>query len=121
MTEENVHTAVVYGLVSGTEVDECIVGSLRTTKITLDPDEFLKEILGKDCAGNFFGGGKVSAGGFSIPVGFLAGGEDEEYREHKWRVFDERIKHKLLAKIGVKGPEALSQKRQDATSPKRPD
>ncbi len=113
VTEENIHTAVVYGLVSGPEVEECIVGSLRTTKITLDPDEFLKEILGKDCAGNYFGGGKSSAGGFRLPIGFLAGGKEEEYREHKWRVFDEQIKHKLLAKIGAKGHDGAAPKRQD--------
>jgi nanoRNase/pAp phosphatase (c-di-AMP/oligoRNAs hydrolase) len=110
VTEENVHTAVVYGVVSGIEMEECIVGSLRTTKITLDPDEFLKEIFGKDCAGRFFGGGKASAGGFRIPIGFLAGGEDEEFRGQKWRVFDEQIKHKLLAKIGAKGPDGVSAK-----------
>ncbi|MDR3569202.1 MAG: bifunctional oligoribonuclease/PAP phosphatase NrnA [Syntrophobacteraceae bacterium] len=110
VTEENVHTAIVYGVVSGVEMDECIVGSLRTSKLTLDPDEFLKEIFGKDCAGRYFGGGKASSGGFKIPIGFLSGGEDEEFRERKWRVFDEQIKHKLLAKIGAKGPDGAPTK-----------
>ncbi|MFW5997846.1 MAG: DHH family phosphoesterase, partial [Desulfovermiculus sp.] len=37
VTEENVHTAIVYGLVQGPEQQESIIGSLRTSKLTLDP------------------------------------------------------------------------------------
>ncbi len=101
VTEENIHTAIVYGMVTG-EFDESIIGSLRTTKITLDPDEFLKEALGKDSSGYYYGGGKVAAGGFQISIGFLAGGDGEKLREQKWQVFNELIKQKLFAKIGVK-------------------
>src|SRR4030095_258960 len=45
LTEENVHTAIVYGLVieGGREM---VIGSLRTKKATLNPDAFLKEALG---------------------------------------------------------------------------
>lgn len=102
VTEENVHTAIVYGIVTGSEHEEEIIGSLRTTKLTLDPDEFIKEVFGKDASGNCYGGGKASAGGFKIPIGFLSGGEGETYGEKKWQVFDEHIKQKLFAKIGVK-------------------
>jgi nanoRNase/pAp phosphatase (c-di-AMP/oligoRNAs hydrolase) len=79
-----------------------IVGSMRTVKITLDPDEFLKEVLGKDATGAFYGGGKMSAGGFQVPLGFLSGGETEEFREKKWQAFDAQIKHKVFGKLGVK-------------------
>lgn len=102
MTEENIHTAIVYGVVTCNEHEEDIVGSLRTTKITLDPDEFIKDVFGKDAGGSYYGGGKASAGGFKIPIGFLSGGEGEDYGEKKWQVFDEQIKQKLFAKIGVK-------------------
>ena len=53
ITEENVHTAVVYGIVhdEDEEKKELVVGSLRTNKITLDPDEFIKEAFGKDSQG----------------------------------------------------------------------
>lgn len=101
VTEENIHTAIIYGIVTGTE-KEVIIGSLRTDKITLDPDEFIKEAFGKDATGSHYGGGKISAGGFQVPIGFLSGGEGEKYREHKWQVFDEQVKQKLFAKIGVK-------------------
>ena len=73
-TEENVHTAVVYGIVHDEDEEvEVVIGSLRTSKITLDPDEFLKEAFGQDSEGRFFGGGRSMAGGFKIPGGFLSG------------------------------------------------
>ncbi len=104
VTEENIHTAIVYGIVTCSEREEDIIGSLRTTKITLDPDEFIKDVFGKDAAGSYYGGGKASAGGFKIPIGFLSGGEREAYAEKKWQVFDEQIKQELFAKIGVEEP-----------------
>lgn len=98
VTEEDIHTAVVYGIVHNEDDDkELVIGSLRTTKITLDPDEFIKETLGKDAQGRFFGGGRYMAGGFEIPVGFLNGFNDNsEYTKLKWEVFDKQIKQKLM-------------------------
>ncbi len=101
LTEENVHTAIVYGIVTGEDWEESVIGSLRTNRITIDPDAFLKEAFGKDAEGQYFGGGKISAGGFHIPVGFLSGGDDDEFREQKWEIFDEQVKEKVFAKIGV--------------------
>jgi nanoRNase/pAp phosphatase (c-di-AMP/oligoRNAs hydrolase) len=101
VTEENVHTAVVYGIVHDEDEDiELVIGSLRTTKITLDPDEFLKEAFGQDPHGRFFGGGRSQAGGFEIPLGFLSGfTESAEYSKMKWGVFDAQVKQKLLRLI----------------------
>ncbi|MEH1910876.1 MAG: bifunctional oligoribonuclease/PAP phosphatase NrnA [Nostoc sp.] len=98
VTEENVHTAVVYGIVHDENEElEIVIGSLRTTKLTLDPDEFIKEAFGQDSAGRFFGGGRTSAGGFEIPMGFLSGSnENSAYAKMKWEVFDAQIKQKLL-------------------------
>lgn len=98
VTEENVHTAVVYGIVHDEDKErEVVVGSLRTTKLTLDPDEFIKEAFGQDNQGRFFGGGRSMAGGFEIPIGFLGGSnENSEYAKLKWEVFDSQIKQKLL-------------------------
>jgi nanoRNase/pAp phosphatase (c-di-AMP/oligoRNAs hydrolase) len=101
VTEENIHTAIVYGIVRGESWEESLIGSMRTTKLTIDPDEFIKEVLGKDAEGNYFGGGKVSAGGFTIPIGFLAGNADAEFLELKWNTFDAQIKKKIFAKLGV--------------------
>jgi nanoRNase/pAp phosphatase (c-di-AMP/oligoRNAs hydrolase) len=102
MTEENVHTAIVYGIIQGDEpAAERLVGSLRTIKLTLEPDEFIKSVFGKDAAGRYHGGGKALAGAFEVPVGFLAGSGGDEFRELKWQLFDGQVKRKLLAKIGA--------------------
>lgn len=101
VTEENIHTAVVYGIVHDRSNDlELAIGSLRTNKLTLDPDEFLKETLGKDANGRYFGGGRDMAGGFEIPIGFLSGSNDNsEYTKLKWETFDTQIKQKLRSRI----------------------
>jgi len=102
VTEENVHTAVVYGIVHDEDDElEVVIGSLRTTKLTLDPDEFIKEAFGQDSTGRFFGGGRT--GGFEIPMGFLSGGnENSAYARMKWEVFDAQIKQKLLRLVNPK-------------------
>jgi nanoRNase/pAp phosphatase (c-di-AMP/oligoRNAs hydrolase) len=101
LSEENVHTALVYGIViDGGQ--EALIGSMRTSKITIDPDAFIKEVFGRDSEGHPFGGGKWSAGGFEIPVGFLAGGKGDKYQERKWQVYDARVRQSVFAKIGVK-------------------
>jgi nanoRNase/pAp phosphatase (c-di-AMP/oligoRNAs hydrolase) len=98
VTEENVHTAVVYGVVHDEDHDlELLVGSLRTNKLTLDPDEFIKEAFGQDAEGRFFGGGRSMAGGFEISMGFLSGfNENPDYNRLKWEAFDAQVKQKLF-------------------------
>jgi nanoRNase/pAp phosphatase (c-di-AMP/oligoRNAs hydrolase) len=100
-TEDNVHTAIVYGIVTGENSEEMLTGSMRTTKITMDPDEFIKDTFGKDAAGHYFGGGKRSAGGFQIPVGFLAGGHGQDYEDLKWQTYDLQIKQRIFEKYGI--------------------
>src|SRR4028119_536369 len=98
VTEENVHTAVVYGIVHDEDEElEVVIGSLRTNKLTLDPDEFIKEAFGQDSHGRFFGGGRMMAGGFEIPMGFLGSFNDNpKYAKLKLELFDMQIKQKLL-------------------------
>lgn len=100
LTEENVHTAIVYGIILKGD-REMVVGSMRTSKVTLNPDEFLKEALGSTEMGRHYGGGRRGAGGFEIPIGFLAAVRDEELARMKWRLYDELLKKKLFGKIGV--------------------
>ena len=100
-SEENVHTAIVYGIVNDDNGGEKLIGSLRTSKLVLDPDQFIKEVLGKDAAGHYFGGGKQSAGGFQIPIDFLAGTGRDQYADLKWQVYDAQVKHKFLSKLEV--------------------
>jgi len=100
--EENVHTAIVYGIVREDGQTEALAGSLRTSKLTFDPDEFIKDVFGVSADGRYYGGGKNMAGGFSIPIQFLTGEPDEEYAELKWRVYDTQVKAKIFNRIGVK-------------------
>ncbi len=105
MTEENVHTSIVYGLVKK-DGGESLIGSLRTHKTSLSPDQFLKEAFGKSETGAYYGGGRRDAGGFEIPLGFLSGGEegDEDFRGLKWLVFDAQVRNKLLKNAGSAKP-----------------
>jgi nanoRNase/pAp phosphatase (c-di-AMP/oligoRNAs hydrolase) len=102
MKEENVHTAIVYGIIKNQNQDEFLTGSLRTSKFNFDPDDFIKGVFGVSPEGRYYGGGKHMAGGFSIPVGFLTGEPSEDYADMKWQVFDTQVKAKIFAKIGVK-------------------
>lgn len=102
LTEENVHTAIVYGVVAKPNERELLIGSLRTKKPTLNPDSFLKEALGgSETSGRPYGGGRREAGGFEIPVGFLSGAHDEEFMKYKWQLFDQQIKRKIWTRLGV--------------------
>jgi nanoRNase/pAp phosphatase (c-di-AMP/oligoRNAs hydrolase) len=101
MTEENVPTALVYGIVLK-DGAESAHGSMRTTKFTLDVDTFLKDTLGGSAPGHYYGGGRHGAGGFEIPVGFLTGQFDEATMASKWRIFEETIKGRLLEKVGIR-------------------
>lgn len=53
LTEENVHTAIVYGILLGEGEREVVVGSVRTSKLTMDVDQFLKTSLGTDFRGRY--------------------------------------------------------------------
>ncbi|MBF0294638.1 MAG: bifunctional oligoribonuclease/PAP phosphatase NrnA [Magnetococcales bacterium] len=101
LTEDTVHTAVVYGVVTLPDGGECIHGSLRTSKNSLGPDAFLKDVLGRTEHGIFYGGGKAGAGGFEIPLGFLSGNDNEELSQLKWNAFDAKIRRKFFKKIGM--------------------
>jgi nanoRNase/pAp phosphatase (c-di-AMP/oligoRNAs hydrolase) len=101
ITEENVHTAICYGIVQGEGERELVVGSVRTSKVTLDVDQFLKSALGSDFRGRHYGGGREGAGGFEIPVGFLEGVNDPEHMRLKWDTFNRQIRTKILAAAGL--------------------
>lgn len=99
LSEEDVHTAIVYGIVTDDNGDEKLIGSLRTSQFVIDPDQFIKDLVGKDTAGWYLGGGKAAAAGFQIPIGFLAGPGQDNYADLKWELFDAQLKRKLLAKL----------------------
>jgi nanoRNase/pAp phosphatase (c-di-AMP/oligoRNAs hydrolase) len=101
LTEEDVHTAIVFGILEGEGEREVVVGSVRTARLTMDVDRYLKAALGADARGRYYGGGRSRAGGFEIPVGFPAGGAAEDPMELKWDAFHRQIEAKLLRAAGV--------------------
>jgi nanoRNase/pAp phosphatase (c-di-AMP/oligoRNAs hydrolase) len=102
LNEENVHTVVTYGIVRSEEGREMVSGSLRTNNATLGVDSFLKRALGNDPRGHPYGGGRYRAGGFEIPIGFLAGGgDDREHREMKWALYDRQVRSKIFHAAGL--------------------
>jgi nanoRNase/pAp phosphatase (c-di-AMP/oligoRNAs hydrolase) len=113
LTEENVHTAIVYGLL-GDEKREAISGSLRTLKSTLRVDRFLKDALGDDPRGRPYGGGRSRAGGFEIDCGFLSGDEeDPQQRRLKWQLYDRRLRRMLFRAGGVDDLDQVMEPRVD--------
>jgi nanoRNase/pAp phosphatase (c-di-AMP/oligoRNAs hydrolase) len=105
LSEENVHTAIVYGILLGEGEREVVVGSVRTQKLTMDVDQFLKSALGSDGRGRYFGGGRSRAGGFEIPVGFLEGTLDPEQMSLKWEAFNHQVRARLLRAAGLEDDE----------------
>jgi nanoRNase/pAp phosphatase (c-di-AMP/oligoRNAs hydrolase) len=101
LTEENVHTVVVYGVVTREDGCEVVSGSLRTSNATLSVDAFLKKALGKDAQGRPLGGGRSRAGGFEIDLGFLSGADGRKERDAKWALYDRQIQKKLLCAAGM--------------------
>lgn len=102
LTEENVHSAVVYGIIRGEDGREMVAGSLRTSNATLGVDGFLKKALGRDIRGRPFGGGRSRAGGFEIDLGFLATGEaDSQEARAKWTLFDHQVRRRLFLAAGL--------------------
>jgi nanoRNase/pAp phosphatase (c-di-AMP/oligoRNAs hydrolase) len=100
LTEENVHTAVVYGILRTEDGTEIVSGSLRTSNATLGVDAFLKRALGSDRDGRPHGGGRSRAGGFEIDLGFLSGG-GEDRSDLKWVLYDRQIRDKLFRAAGL--------------------
>jgi hypothetical protein len=88
LTEENVHTVIVYGIVK-VEEREMLVGSLRTSKFTLDPDQFIKDTFGKNAEGLPFAPVAVSGvrDGLRVEVDGTSGavrGHYQKKRRLRW-------------------------------------
>ena len=94
LRHEGVETSVVFGIVNGDVVD----GSLRTVSHTIDPDAFLKTLLGADSTGRHFGGGRRNKGGFRVPLGLFGRCRD---REALWGSARTTVEDMISEKIGV--------------------
>jgi nanoRNase/pAp phosphatase (c-di-AMP/oligoRNAs hydrolase) len=102
LTEDNVHTAIVYGIMTE-EGQETLSGAIRTSKITIHPEEFIASIFGEDIKDHFEGGEELPlfSDDFNIPILLLTGNPTEEFMDLKWKVYDSQVKFKLYSKLGV--------------------
>ncbi len=75
LAREGTDTALVFGIVDKSVID----GSLRTRSEIINPDEFLKGVLGVSPeSGKHYGGGNIrDRGAFQIPLGFFSMHEDQ--------------------------------------------
>jgi nanoRNase/pAp phosphatase (c-di-AMP/oligoRNAs hydrolase) len=101
LTEDNVHTAIVYGILKNDQ-GEALTGSMRSTKLTIYPEEFLLEVFGGMVDECRDGVADLKSDDFRVPIGFLAGELSESYLNLKWQVYDLQVKHRIFEKIGVK-------------------
>ena len=76
LAREGTDTVLVFGIVD----EQIIDGSLRTCSESINPDEFLKSVLGVSPeSGLHYGGGNIrDKGGFQIPLGFFSMCEDSQ-------------------------------------------
>lgn len=95
LAREGTDTVLVFGIVDEQTID----GSLRTRSETINPDEFLKGVLGSSPeSGRYYGGGNIrDRGGFQIPLGFFGLCEDKEQIYAMTRLIIERA---FLGHIG---------------------
>ena len=94
LRREGIDTVICYGIVNNLFVD----GSLRTTSDVVDPDRFLKELLGNDSHGVPYGGGRADKGAFKIHLGPFASCGD---RDLLWRMVQRTIEDLFFNKIGI--------------------
>ncbi len=95
LSREGTDTVLVFGIVNENTID----GSFRTKSETINPDEFLKGLLGASPdSGQYYGGGNIrDRGGFQIPLGFFSMHEDKEL---VYRMARELIERSFLQHIG---------------------
>lgn len=94
MRREGIDTVVAFGI-----VDEAVIdGSLRTRSQSLDPDQFLKDILGQNEAGKAYGGGRQDKGGFQIPIGIFKNAGEKKLL---WDIVVQTMRNMFFTKLGV--------------------
>jgi nanoRNase/pAp phosphatase (c-di-AMP/oligoRNAs hydrolase) len=94
LRREGIDSVLCYGIVNNQFVD----GSLRTLSDVVEPDRFLKELLGNDSRGIPYGGGRTDKGAFKIPLGPFASCAD---RELLWSMVKHSIEDLFFEKIGT--------------------
>ncbi|HEX9795732.1 MAG TPA: bifunctional oligoribonuclease/PAP phosphatase NrnA [Anaerolineales bacterium] len=101
LTESQVHTAIAFGILLREEGEPLMVGSLRTSKLTMNPDDFIKSVFGRADDGSYFGGGKPSAGAFELPLRYVDAELGQGNPATTWPVYERAVKDRLVAKLAA--------------------
>jgi nanoRNase/pAp phosphatase (c-di-AMP/oligoRNAs hydrolase) len=96
LTQADVHTSVVFGIVRDWRYQETITGSLRTVLPGLAPSEFLRSALETERGPAITRGGRALAGGFEIPVGMSTRASSEEFQEARWAYYEALVLSRLI-------------------------
>ncbi len=100
LRREGIDSVLCYGIVNNQFVD----GSLRTLSDVVEPDRFLKELLGSDSRGIPYGGGRTDKGAFKIPLGPFANCTDKDLL---WSMVKHSIEDLFFEKIGISREDAV--------------
>jgi len=98
LQREGIDTVLCYGIVNNQFID----GSLRTTSNVVEPDRFIKDLLGKGPHGEFYGGGRADKGAFKVDLGLFSNNTD---RELLWNISKKTVEDLFFNKIGINAEE----------------
>ena len=95
LQREGIDTVLCYGVINNHFVD----GSLRTTSNVVDPDRFIKDLLGTNpSSGEYYGGGRADKGAFRVDLGLFRHCGN---RELLWELTQRTIEDLFFNKIGI--------------------
>lgn len=95
LTQADVHTSVVFGIVRDWRLLETLSGSLRTVRPSPSPTEFLHQALGPEAGLDLSSGGRAFAGGFEVPIGMSARASTIAFQMARWAYYEGLILERL--------------------------
>lgn len=98
LQREGIDTVICYGIVNNQFID----GSLRTASNVVEPDRFIKDLLGKAPHGDYYGGGRSDKGAFKVDLGLFSSSAD---RELLWSISKKTVEDLFFNKIGINADE----------------
>ena len=96
LTQGDVHTSVVFGIVRDWRLQETLAGSLRTVVSSPSPHDFLQRALGPGAGPEIARGGRAFAGGFEIPIGMSTRASSTEFQMARWAFYEHLILGRLV-------------------------
>ncbi|HSB91433.1 MAG TPA: hypothetical protein VLD63_15560, partial [Anaerolineales bacterium] len=118
LTEADVHTTVVFGIVRDWRYQETVTGSLRTVLPGPSPSEFLRTALEPELGEAITRGGRALAGGFEIPVGMSTRASSDEFQAARWAYYEALVLSRLMRSAeGMLRPQPLVPRRPQQRAP----